>query len=65
VGKIIEFLLSIYALINGVGTITIINMPILFAIFIILLSFFVGVITGIYPAKRATKISALNALRYE
>jgi putative ABC transport system permease protein len=65
VGKVIELILSIYALINGVGTITIVNMPILFAIFIILLSFFVGVITGIYPARRATKISALNALRYE
>lgn len=65
VGKIIELILSIYALINGAGTITIIDMPILFAISIIFLSFLVGIVTGIYPAKRATKISALNALRYE
>lgn len=65
VGKVIELILSIYALLNGAGTITIINMPILFAMFIIILSFFVGIVTGIYPAKRATKISALNALRYE
>jgi hypothetical protein len=34
-------------------------------IFIIFISFSVGLITGIYPAKRAKKISALNALRYE
>lgn len=65
IGKILELLLSIYGLISGVGSISIINMPILFAVFIIVLSFLVGVLTGVYPAKRATRISALNALRYE
>jgi len=65
VGKLIELLISIYALLNGVGTISIVDMPILFVILIILISFLVGILTGIYPARRATKISALNALRYE
>lgn len=65
VGKIIELGLSIYASVNGAGTITIVDMPIIFGIFIVFLSFMVGVLTGFYPAKRATKISALNALRYE
>jgi ABC-type lipoprotein release transport system permease subunit len=64
-GKFLELLLSIYASINGAGTVTIIDMPILFVISIITISFLVGIITGIYPAMRATKISALNALRYE
>lgn len=64
-GKFIELLLSIYGLISGVGTISIINMPVLFAVFIMVLSFLVGVLTGLYPARRATRISALNALRYE
>jgi ABC-type antimicrobial peptide transport system permease subunit len=36
-----------------------------FLIVILVLSLFVGIITGIYPAYRTTKISALNALRYE
>lgn len=64
-GKFLELILSIYSLLNSGDLISITNMPILFTISIILISFFVGVLTGIYPAKRATKISALNALRYE
>lgn len=39
--------------------------PIGFTLIIIGLSLIVGIITGIYPARRATKISALDALRYE
>lgn len=65
VGKLIEMFLSIYGLISGVGAMSIVDMPILFAVFIMVLSFLVGILTGIYPARRATKISALNALRYE
>jgi ABC-type antimicrobial peptide transport system permease subunit len=65
VGKILEFILSIIALIGGAGMITVVAIPIPFAILIVVLSFLVGVLTGLYPASRATKISALNALRYE
>jgi len=36
-----------------------------FSIMVILISWLVGVITGWYPAKRASRISALNALKYE
>ena len=63
--KFIELLLNIYALFTGAGTMTIVNLPILFTLSIILVSFLVGIITGVYPAKRAKRISALNALRYE
>jgi putative ABC transport system permease protein len=65
IGKFLEVILSIYSVINGIGPITIVSIPITFALFIILVSFLVGIFTGVYPAKRATKISALNALRYE
>ena len=40
-------------------------MPASFAFFIFFLAVLVGIVTGWYPAKRASKISALNALRYE
>jgi len=63
--KFIELLVSGYAIFKGVGFVSIVSIPILFAFVIILLSFIVGWLTGIYPAKRSTKISALNALRYE
>jgi len=50
---------------KGVGFIDITYIPFSFVFPIILLSITVGIITGIYPAHRATKISALDALRYE
>jgi len=39
--------------------------PSWFIIFIIIFSTVVGVITGIYPARRAAKLNALEALRYK
>jgi ABC-type antimicrobial peptide transport system permease subunit len=64
-GKVLGLLLSFIAVFKGVGFIDISHMPLGFTLLIIVLSLFVGIVTGIYPAKRATKISALNALRYE
>jgi putative ABC transport system permease protein len=64
-GKILEALLSVLAINNGAEWLNIIEVPVDFSILIIVLSFLVGVLTGLYPARRATKISALNALRYE
>lgn len=40
-------------------------MPLGFAVLVFVLVIFVGLLTGWYPSKRASKISALNALRYE
>ena len=64
-GKIAGLVLSFFAIFKGVGFVDISYVPISFVLVIIFLSFLVGIATGIYPAKRATKISALNALRYE
>jgi ABC-type lipoprotein release transport system permease subunit len=64
-GKLLGLVLSMFAMFKGVGFINISTVPPVFTILIISLSLFVGLATGIYPAKRATGISALNALRYE
>lgn len=64
-GKLVGVLLTTYALIKGVGVIDVSYIPPLFIGVIIFLSLLVGLFTGLYPARRATKISALNALRYE
>lgn len=64
-GKLAGLVLSFFAIFKGVGFVDISYVPISFVLVIIFLSLLVGIVTGIYPAKRATKISALNALRYE
>jgi len=63
--KLVGVALTAYSLSKGGGVIDIAYLPFLYFVFVILLSLMVGIFTGIYPARRATKISALNALRYE
>ena len=64
-GKLLSFLLSIFSVVKGAGFIDISHIPLMLIITVLTLSLVVGLVTGLYPAKRATKISALNALRYE
>ena len=64
-GELLSLIISARSLTKGLGYIHISNIPLLLLVFVIALSLAVGIATGYYPAKRATKISALNALRYE
>lgn len=64
-GKLVGLILSLFSITKGAGYIDVAFLPLSFVVFIFILSLFVGVFTGVYPAIRATKISALNALRYE
>ncbi len=64
-GYVLSFFISTISVVHGSGFINLVYVPISLAIGIITLSFIVGIGTGLYPAHRATKISALNALRYE
>lgn len=64
-GKMLSFSVSAFAFTQGEGFLELTYIPMFLIIFIIVSSFIVGLITGLYPAYRAKKISALNALRYE
>ena len=64
-GKLLSLILSVFALVKGVGIIDITFIPLGFVLVIVFLAILVGIVTGLYPAKRAKHISALNALRYE
>lgn len=64
-GKAISMILSTVSVTKGMGVIDVTYIPLALLISIIVLSSIVGILTGIFPARRATKISALNALRYE
>jgi ABC-type antimicrobial peptide transport system permease subunit len=65
VGKVLSVVLSALSIVKGVGFVDISYVPPIFVIAVLFLSMLVGIATGYFPAKRATKISALNALRYE
>ena len=64
-GKAASLLLTVFSVAQGQGFINISYIPFSFVAVIMILSFFVGIGTGIFPAKRSRKISALDALRYE
>jgi ABC-type lipoprotein release transport system permease subunit len=64
-GKSVSLVLSILGMSKGIGTLDVSYLPLSFVLLVFSLSLVVGIGTGIYPSKRATKISALDALRYE
>lgn len=65
VGVAVSILLSAFSLVAGGNLLIITSLPFYFVIVVLLLAVAVGFLTGIYPARRSTKISALDALRYE
>lgn len=65
VGYALSVILSLLAITQGAGFLNVTHVPVSFSSLILLVSLMVGIGTGYIPAKRATKISALDALRYE
>jgi ABC-type lipoprotein release transport system permease subunit len=64
-GGLTSFILSLFSVTSGVGYLNINYVPAFLVLFILTSSFLVGLVTGLYPARRAKHTSALNALRYE
>lgn len=65
VGKLLSILISVLAITQGGQALDVTHIPFFLALGLMVVSVFVGIVTGWYPAERAKKISALNALRYE
>jgi putative ABC transport system permease protein len=65
VGILLNYIMNIVALSSGAEPITFFFTPWYFAVGIGLFSVVIGLITGFYPARRAVKTNALDALRYE
>ncbi len=63
--KIIQFLLSIIASSRNYKMENIFVFPYTFLLGVFVTSIFIGILTGIYPSYKASKTSALDALRYE
>ena len=65
VGKLLSIFVSALSVAQGGVPLDITYIPLMLSLALIIVSAIVGIITGWYPAERAKKISALNALRYE
>lgn len=63
--RILNFGINILAKNFGGVEVELFHIPIWFVLFILIFSTLVGLITGFYPAKRAAKLNALEALRYK
>ncbi len=61
----INFAFNVLAVRNGRDTLNFIYIPYYFVIAIVVFIFFLGLFTGLMPARRASRIHALDALRYE
>ena len=64
-GKVVSIIVSVLSLTQGDGFIDIALIPNILVLSTLFLSAAIGTVTGLYPARRSTQISALNALRYE
>lgn len=64
-GLVVNFLLNIVAGQFGGQAVTLFSFPLGFLSFIALFSAAVGYLTGIFPARRASQLNPLDAIRYE
>jgi putative ABC transport system permease protein len=64
-GLIINYLLNLVAAHYGGTAVSLFSFPMNFLAFITFFSAIVGLITGIFPARRASSISPLEAIRYK
>jgi len=64
-GILLNIVINVAASASGAGAVDLFYTPWYFAVGIAVFSVIIGLITGLYPAKRAVKINALDALRYE
>lgn len=63
--KIVNFAVNMLASKFGGTELSLFYIPVWFVVFIVIFSTVVGFITGLYPARRAARLNALEALRYK
>ncbi len=65
VGQSINYAINAMAVSSGNVAVNIMYFPILLVLLIMVISVLISLLAGLYPARRTTRISSLDALRYE
>lgn len=65
IGKITNTILNYFAVQAGGDAVSVFYYPLSLILIIVLTAVLVGFVTGIYPARRAEQVDALDILRYE
>lgn len=65
ISSVVNKILNTYAINAGGQTVSAFYSPLWFLLLVFVFTAAVGFLTGIYPARRAARINALNVLRYE
>lgn len=64
-GKILNILINLVASRFGGEAVTLFYNPLWFVFTVIIFGVFIGLLTGMFPARKASRIDALEALRYK
>jgi len=64
-GTVVNVLINLVASRFGGEAVSLFSSPLWFIISVILFGAFIGLLTGIFPARSASKIDTLEALRYK
>jgi putative ABC transport system permease protein len=64
-GQTINYTINAMAVSSGNAAVNIMYFPVLLVLLIMFMSVLISLLAGLYPARRTTRISPLDALRYE
>lgn len=65
ISKLANIILNQIAINSGGDAVTLFVFPFWFIVMVVIFSFAIGFFTGLYPARRAARVDALDVLRYE
>lgn len=63
--EVVNIIFNIYAQRSGGYAVDLFHFPLLFVLFMLLTAVTIGFLTGLYPARRASKLKILDAIKYE